>query len=154
MIVFRSKAITNCRTWYPANATRLAAAVDSYIQQAAFAPIDGDVLGVITPHAGYRYSGRTAGYAFRAVQGLEVDLVVVVSPFHNYHPESFVTTAHEAYWTPLGEIPVDRVTLETVDESLIKECGKGLAPVANDLHSLEMHFLSFQRSYRPFQLLP
>ncbi len=116
-----------------ANATRLAAAVDSYIQQAAFAPIDGDVLGVITPHAGYRYSGRTAGYAFRAVQGLEVDLVVVVSPFHNYHPESFVTTAHEAYWTPLGEIPVDRVTLETVDESLIKECGKGLAPVANDL---------------------
>lgn len=143
-------------TWYPAKADQLADMVDSYVHQAEFARPKGQVVGVITPHAGYRYSGKTAGYAFRAVQDLSVDLVAVLSPFHNYHPSPFLTTAYGAYWTPLGEIPVDREAVEMLNGALLDECGMGLAPIVNDPeHSLEIELPFLQRTLSgPFRLLP
>ncbi len=143
-------------TWYPSNPTRLAAVVDEYIEQASVAPLDGEPVGIITPHAGYRYSGRTAGHAFRTLCGLEVDLVAALSPFHNYHPEPILTTAHCAFWTPLGEIPVDREAVESLNDHLIRECGRRLTPLVNDPeHSLEIELPFLQRSLKGhFKLLP
>lgn len=143
-------------SWYPDDAARLAELVDSFIQQAEIPTFEGEVKAVIAPHAGYRYSGRTAGYAFRAVKGLEVDLVAVVSPFHDYHPAPFLTTVHGAYWTPLGEISVDLELIALLDGALRKECGVGMTALARDReHSLEIELPFLQRSLgRDFRLLP
>jgi len=143
-------------SWYPKDADRLAKMVDSFIQQAEMPALEGEVKAVIAPHAGYRYSGRTAGYAFRAVKELEVDLVVVVSPLHDYHPSPFLTTAYGAYWTPLGKVPVDQDLLALLDDALQQECGVGVTALAGDQeHSLEIELPFLQRSLRKdFRLLP
>lgn len=143
-------------SWYPKDADRLAKMVDSLIQQAEMPALEGEVKAVIAPHAGYRYSGGTAGYAFRAVRGLEVDLVVVVSPLHDYHPSPFLTTAHGAYWTPLGEVPVDQDLLALLDKALQEDCGVGVTALARDQeHSLEIELPFLQRSLgKDFRLLP
>ena len=143
-------------SWYPEDAVRLADMVDTFIQQAEIPALEGEVKALIAPHAGYRYSGRTAGYAFRTIKGYAADLVVVVSPFHDYHPSPFLTTVHSAYWTPLGEIPVEQELIALLDGALRKECGVGITALANDReHSLEIELPFLQRSLAgDFRLLP
>lgn len=143
-------------TWYPENPQQLSAAVDAFLQAARLPELDGEVLAVIAPHAGHRYSGKTAGHAFRAVQGRSVDLVALLSPMHRYHPGVFLTSAHQAYATPLGAVPVDHEAVSQLDAALMESSGAGLTPVAYDEeHSLEIELPFLQRALAaPFRLLP
>jgi AmmeMemoRadiSam system protein B len=143
-------------SWYPGNATVLRSEVRRYLDAAQLPALLGPVLGVISPHAGYRYSGPTAGYAYRAVQGQSYDLVVVASPLHDYLPYPFLTSAHQSYATPLGEIEVDTTLLEQLNERLQKRSGERLTAIANDHeHSLEIQLPFLQTALiRPFRLLP
>ena len=142
--------------WYIADPRRLAAQVDDYIQKAQMPEISGKILGIMAPHAGHRYSGPVAGYAFAALHGLSPEIVVIVSPMHYPYAPPLLTTAHSAYATPLGEIPVDLVGIDALDQILKGEIGFGLAKIANDPeHSLEIELPFLQRVLeRPFCLLP
>jgi hypothetical protein len=112
------------------------------------------VLGVIAPHAGHRYSGPVAGYAFatlRRTQG-SPKLVAVISPFHSLARYPLITTAHAAYATPLGNIEVDRVALDELKTHL----DIPITPVVADKeHSLEIELPFLQRIFTDdFKLLP
>lgn len=143
-------------TWYSANPAQLAAQVDGYLQQARLPELDGEVIAVVAPHAGYRYSGRSAGYAFRAVQGKTVDLVAVLSPMHAYASAAFLTSAHAAYATPLGEVEIDQGACAALDQALRDRQLPRLTQIAFDEeHSLEIQLPFLQRALAaPFQLLP
>ncbi len=142
--------------WYPGDARRLAASVDGYIQQAELPELKGDVVAIVTPHAGHIYSGPVAGYAFAALHGLKPELVAVVSPMHDYYNEPFLATAHQAYQTPLGAIPVDAEAVKSLHDLLVKELGYGLARIRRDHeHSLEIELPFLQRILgEEFKLLP
>jgi hypothetical protein len=114
------------------------------------------VIAVIAPHAGHIYSGPVAGYAFAAVRGLDPDLVAVVSPMHQPYYEPLLTTAHDAYSTPLGNIPVDRESLAVLNTELSHVAGFKITPVAKDReHSLEIELPFLQRALdSEFRLLP
>lgn len=143
-------------TWYSSNPKRLSQQVDTYLDEAQLPPLAGEVVAVIAPHAGHRYSGRTAGYAFAAVRGLAPELVAVLSPYHDYAREPLLTTAHRAYATPLGNIPVAQELLKTLDERLRQQGKAGLVALANDYeHSLEIELPFLQRALAgEFRLLP
>jgi MEMO1 family protein len=142
--------------WYSSQPAPLKRQIDAFIDQAELPELSGEVVGVIAPHAGYRYSGRTAGYAFKAVRGLTPDLVVVISPLHNYHHAHYLTSAHSAYVTPLGEVPIDAEAVFHLNQALEDSGGKELTPIANDKeHSLEIELPFLQRVLEsPFKLLP
>ncbi len=142
--------------WYPANPHELAASVDAYIAEADLPQIEGEVVGVMAPHAGHLYSGPVAGYAFGAVRGLTPQVVVVVSPMHYPYPYPLLTSAHSAYQTPLGAIQIDRELILALNTILEGELGYGLKEVANDPeHSLEIELPFLQRALAgEFRLLP
>jgi len=142
--------------WYSADPQRLADQVDHYVQSARLPPLNGEVLAVMAPHAGHIYSGPVAGYAFAALRGLEPQVVVVVSPSHYPYLEPILTTAHSAYQTPLGLLPVDQEALQALDLYLTEKLGFGLTKVANDPeHSLEIELPFLQRVLKkPFNLIP
>lgn len=142
--------------WYPANPDRLAKSIDQYMNAADLPMIDGEVIGVMTPHAGHRYSGPVAGYAFAAIRGLEPDLAVVVSPMHHYANDPLLTSAHDAYETPLGMMLIDRAAVQALETQLQVELGFGLTPIKNDQeHSLEIELPFLQRAISPdITLLP
>jgi AmmeMemoRadiSam system protein B len=143
-------------TWYEGNPKALARAVDQYLDQAELPELPGEVIAVIAPHAGHIYSGPVAGYAFAAVRGRTVDLVAVLSPMHQPYYEPLLTTAHAAYSTPLGQVPVDTKTIADLDSHLKESLGYRLAPVAYDQeHSLEIELPFLQRALgADFKLLP
>ena len=111
---------------------------------------------MVSPHAGYTYSGPVAGYAFGAVKGLSPDVVVVISPMHQPYFEPLLTSAHEAYYTPLGEVPIARNEIQELDVILNSQIGFGISPVKRDReHSLEIELPFLQRSVSgDFKLIP
>jgi AmmeMemoRadiSam system protein B len=139
-------------TWYEGNPKTLAAQIDTFIADAVIPPTAGKVIGVIAPHAGHRFSGRVAGYAFRAIQNMEADLAVVVSPFHNYAPHPILTSAHQGYATPLGAVEIDKDALRELQSDLEIP----ITAVAKDKeHSLEIELPFLQRAIKnQFKLLP
>ncbi|MFZ6021468.1 MAG: AmmeMemoRadiSam system protein B [Chloroflexota bacterium] len=141
--------------WYSADPQQLAQQIDQYIAQAQIPPLNGKVVALIAPHAGHRYSGRTAGHAYKTVLGQEFDVVAIVSPMHAYYPAPVLTSAHSSYFTPLGEVPVERDLTDGLAELLAEET-IGLTPIANDdEHSLEIQLPFLQRALnKPFSLLP
>jgi len=143
-------------TWYEGNAEALARNVDEYLSDAKLPELDGDVVAVIAPHAGHVYSGSVAGYAFAALRDRKPDLVVVVAPMHQYYSEHLITTSHDAYRTPLGDIPVDKEALNELDALLKADLGFGLSPVSKDPeHSLEIELPFLQRALKSdWKLLP
>lgn len=142
--------------WYPGEAARLARLVDDFLAQARLPTLPGQVMGLVAPHAGFIYSGRTAAHAFKAVQGQSFDLVVVASPLHAFHPAPLLTTAHQAYHTPLGDIPVAADALAALEQALTARAAPPLTAVARDPeHSLEIELPFLQRALAgEFALLP
>lgn len=143
-------------SWYPADADLLAAEINGYLAAAALPALKVTPLGLIAPHAGYFYSGATAGYAYRTVQGLHFDLCVVASPLHNYLPHPLLSSAHTAYATPLGDVKIDHDLLSAFDKKLTQNGLPGIQLIGGDReHSLEIQLPFLQCALEgDFCLLP
>ncbi|MBC7876397.1 MAG: AmmeMemoRadiSam system protein B [Anaerolineales bacterium] len=139
-------------TWYEADPRTLAANIDSYINDAQLPQLEGNIIGVIAPHAGHRYSGHVAGYAFASLRDLSFDLIAIISPYHNHTSHPLLTTSHRAYSTPLGNVEVDQLALAELNAAL----DIPITPIANDKeHSLEIELPFLQRVIKNnFKLLP
>ena len=144
-------------TWYTGEPKALSNQIDSFINDAKVTEEDihGKVVGLIAPHAGHRFSGRTAGYAYKTIKGEKRDLVVILSPYHQYFPGDLITTNFQAYRTPLGELPVDTDALVEL-EKILKKSNIPIHQVNNDQeHSLEIQLPFLQRAIKAdFKLLP
>ena len=123
--------------WYPGSAAALRQTVEGYLAQAQPRRTPGRVVALVSPHAGYAYSGPTAAHAFAQVRGGDYARVVVIGPLHRPIRGSqmgvWMTSAEAAYRTPLGDVALDR--------SFITELGKRvpLTVVHGDQeHSLEI----------------
>jgi MEMO1 family protein len=142
--------------WYPGDPEELSREVGTFLEQSKVAELNGEVIGLIVPHAGHRYSGRTAAHAFRTIQGKHFDLVAVLSPFHDYHPAEVLTSGHQAYATPLGSIPIDREAVDNFSKYLIENGGPAPEDIVFDHeHSLEIELPFLQVVLASsFNLLP
>lgn len=93
--------------FYPSDPVRLASDIDSMFALCSRGPAAGRAVTVVSPHAGYVYSGRTAAEGFHAVRGGTFDVVVVISPSHREYFDAVSVYPGKAYATPLGDLPVD-----------------------------------------------
>jgi MEMO1 family protein len=91
--------------WYPGSFDTLTATIDGYL--AAAGPVAGEVLAVISPHAGLMYSGPIAAHGYRAAAARPYDVVVLVGPSHYAAFEGVVIVSEGAFDTPLGPIDID-----------------------------------------------
>lgn len=143
-------------TWYPGDPDELRELIESFFQAAKAPQIQGEILGVIVPHAGMIYSGYTAAHAFKALTGKSYNRVTLLSPSHQYYREPLLTTAHEAYSTPLGLVPVDRQAVDAIQRHLSTSISVEATPLRRDReHSLEIE-LPFLQVVLPqgFSLVP
>ncbi|MDD5356162.1 MAG: AmmeMemoRadiSam system protein B [Candidatus Omnitrophica bacterium] len=93
--------------WYPADKSELRNMLEGFIEQAMPSPVDGRILGVISPHAGYDYSGRIAGYSFKAVKDKGYKAIVIIGFSHRKFFNGISVYEAGKFQTPLGEIDID-----------------------------------------------
>jgi AmmeMemoRadiSam system protein B len=145
--------------FYPRGAQQLADEIDRMMEAARIAETPPGTMGrvLISPHAGYRYSGRVAAHGFRFVRGQDVHTVVVVSPSHvEYFGYSAVYDG-PGYETPLGVATTsqgfsDRIA--SVNKLVIKSAhGHEQSQLARQEHALEVQIPFLQRTFGSFELV-
>jgi len=136
---------------FKGDAAELARRIDAMIAAAAAPARDEPPLAVVSPHAGYVYSGSIAAYAYRAVQGRTYDTVVVIGPSHRDAFTGLSVYDTTRFDTPLGQIPCDR---ELIGLLIGAHPNIGYRPTAHrDEHSLEVQVPFLQRALSGFKLV-
>jgi len=140
-------------SWYPGDPSDLRATIEGLLARVKPQPLDGDLVGLIAPHAGYIYSGQVAAYAYAqllaAAPAHTFSKVVVVSPVHRVYPGRFAVTDKAYYETPLGLVPVDAELIRAIERHV------ALNRVSQDMeHSLEIQLPFLQHVLGDFGLAP
>jgi AmmeMemoRadiSam system protein B len=140
-------------SFYPESPRRLAEAVRSYLAAAEAQGEAAAPKALIAPHAGYVYSGPTAGVAYARIAPARdlIERVVLVGPAHRVPVAGLAAPDAGAFTTPLGEIPLDVAALER----LLELPQVSVLHAAHELeHSLEVHLPFLQTVLGSFSLVP
>ena len=146
--IIRPSAIAG--SWYPGTERGLRQTLEGFFAHVPEQPLEGRLLGLIAPHAGYVYSGQTAAYAYKQLAGAAYDTVVVMSPNHRafWGADVVVSTATH-YETPLGLVELDKPFVDRLAERV------ELSGVPrDDEHSLEIQLPFLQYVLGDFRLAP
>lgn len=137
-------------TWYPGQPDALRRTLAGYLADVEKVELEGELKALISPHAGYAYSGPTAAYAYKQLEdGPAFDTVTVLSPLHQALLGRFAVTKASYYETPLGLVEVDAELVEALDKEVT------LNRVGFDSeHSLEIQLPFLQHVLGNFTLLP
>jgi hypothetical protein len=88
--------------FYPGTADELREVVSGMLAGAGRAKINGRLRAIISPHAGYIYSGDVAAHAYKLIEGETFDAVIVIAPSHHVAFRGASIYDGAAYQTPLG----------------------------------------------------
>lgn len=136
-------------SWYPGSPDVLRRTVDDYLARAEFFPTNDELIALISPHAGYPYSGQTAAYAYRQLQGRTYDTVVLLGPSHRDDFGALAISDNKYYWTPLGEVELDADFIGALAQKIaVQRVGQ------DHEHSLEIQLPFLQRALGAFKLVP
>ena len=138
--------------FYPRDPGVLTRELASLLRQEANSGTRGTIRGVISPHAGYQYSGFTAAKAYALLNGMQYETVIIVSPSHREYFDAVSVFQGDAYETPLGTVSLDGA----LRESLIHACPFVVASDAGhgEEHAIEVQLPFLQHTLGSFTLLP
>jgi len=107
--------------FYPSERDELAHAVAELLERARPISSSSDGAGgprvkaIVAPHAPYRTSGAVAAAAWKRVapRAGQIGRIVVLGPAHHLPFAGVAAPFADAFETPLGKLPVDRLAIET-----------------------------------------
>jgi AmmeMemoRadiSam system protein B/AmmeMemoRadiSam system protein A len=104
-------------TWYDASGEVLSRQVKEFLN-AAKPPAGnpGALVALVVPHAGYAYSGPTAGFGYARLAKEPFTTAIVVGPSHRSRFPG-VAVDPRPYQTPLGTAAVDQNLVRRIQES-------------------------------------
>ena len=94
-------------SFYPKNKDKLSSMINGFISDAKVILPEGDILGIVCPHAGYIYSGPVAGYSYRAIRNYKVKTIIILAPSHHYYFKGISIYPDGFFNTPFGKLRVD-----------------------------------------------
>jgi AmmeMemoRadiSam system protein B len=101
------------------------------------APRRRKIFGIVSPHAGYIFSGAVAAHGFYEISSQLFENVVMVGPNH-YGIGSSVAMMHQGIWeTPIGQTEINEVLAQKISKN------SGIIDFDNFAHSKD-HCLEVQ----------
>ncbi len=139
-------------SFYPKGQEELRKTVDTYMLNVKQKQMAGKILGLISPHAGYVFSGQGAAYSYRQIKDRDYDTVIIIGPSHRVYLKGASVGKWDAYATPLGKVTVNKEIVNDllsmgdpfhfVEEAHIRE------------HSVETQIPFLQRVLKNFDIVP
>jgi AmmeMemoRadiSam system protein B len=150
MGMIREAAVSGA--FYPDDPKVLVAQIKRFLDNADFDPIEGEITGIISPHAGYVYSGQVAAYGMKAISRTTYDTVVVIAPSHRMAFDGVSIMEKGKYRTPLGLIDIDEEMAAAVIEGDHGIFPDGEAHILE--HAVEVQLPFLQVVLKDFRLVP
>lgn len=138
-------------SWYSDNKDQLAAEVDALFAAAKPAKVEGPITALISPHAGYRFSGKAAAANYQLLRGQDVRRVVLLAISHRTPVRGISIPDVTDFETPLGLVPVDARAVERLRRSPLVS---SVMRAEEGEHSLEIQLPLLQRVLPKFSLVP
>jgi AmmeMemoRadiSam system protein B len=137
-----SREMVAAGSFYPLNADNLRKTIQGLFTKKPYKLRKGFLQGLIVPHAGYVYSGKTAAKAYYELSKHEPRTAVILGPNHTGMGEALSVMYSADYKTPLGKVNSD----STIGRSVCKELNISPDYTAHSReHSIEVQvpFLQF-----------
>jgi AmmeMemoRadiSam system protein B len=120
--------------FYPADAQELKAMVDDMLAKATKVG-EKEVVAIVTPHAGYIFSGLVAATAFRYAANRPITTVIIIGPSHHVAFPGFSIWPHGTWQMPGFTVSVDEdFAKELLNDGVVKALIEPHLPE----HSLEL----------------
>ena len=126
MIKGNRRAPAVAGVFYPSAADELNQLIELSFKERRFGPGDlppskeqgrRRIYGIISPHAGYIYSGAVAANGYYETSSMNFDRVVIIGPNH-YGIGTGLATVRDGIWeTPLGQVEIDTELASRISEN-------------------------------------
>ena len=126
MIKGNRRAPAVAGVFYPSAADELNQLIELSFKERRFGPGDlppskelsrRRIYGIISPHAGYIYSGAVAANGYYETSSMNFDRVVIIGPNH-YGIGTGLATVRDGIWeTPLGQVEIDTELVSRISEN-------------------------------------
>lgn len=150
MSLVRAAAVAGM--FYPGGASTLSREVENLLSVVPSRTAEGELKGLVVPHAGYMYSGSTAANSYSLLKGGQFPTVVIVGPSHREYFDGISVYPGDAYETPLGQVPIDAKArsdlLNASDSISLSEAGHGPE------HAIEVQLPFLQKTLGRFSFVP
>jgi AmmeMemoRadiSam system protein B len=70
-------------SFYPSDKKELKDTVENFLSKAEKVKREGRLIAIISPHAGYRYSGQVAAYGYKEINDSDIKKVILIGPSHH-----------------------------------------------------------------------
>jgi AmmeMemoRadiSam system protein B/AmmeMemoRadiSam system protein A len=140
--------------FYTADPAKLKKQIADFLGRVKAQPLakDRSIFAIISPHAGYVYSGHVAAWAYKQVAGRSFETVVLIGPPHSTFSGASVWP-EGVYETPLGRIWVDEALAKKITES--SDAFTFNEKLHLKEHSLEVQLPFLQQVLKgPFKIVP
>jgi AmmeMemoRadiSam system protein B len=105
-----------------------------------------DAIAIIAPHAGYIYSGKVAGSAYKQIRD-DYEKIIILAPNHTIYTKKAILDTNDYWETPLGRVKIWRpkINNDSFEES---------EQAHRQEHAIETHLPFLQTRVKNFELLP
>lgn len=152
--------------FYPGNEIALKDQINTLLKNVPKQTLKGKPVALISPHAGYQYSGQVAAYGYNAIRDYDFNRVIILAFKHfmakRFRGASILTVKN--FKTPLGLIPVD---LDACNQLLHYPASSSQNPAQKSIklfgtfedayqeeHSLETQLPFLQATLGTFKVVP
>ena len=144
------RSILSERGWYEPNAETLSKEIAGYYQKADVEPIS-NVIAMVLPHAGYRFSGQIAVRALKTANK-EYERIIVMGPSHTAYMEEMLSVPRVTHYeTPLGQVPLD---VDFINKLLEYSVFRSMPYAHKDEHSVQIELPLLQYNRKDFKFVP
>lgn len=138
--------------FYPAEKDKLQRDISLMLQVAKPEKSFSKIFGIVSPHAGYIYSGKTAASVYNLLKNKKYKTVIVISPSHSEYFSGISIYDGDAYETPLGIVEINQEMAEELVKNS-KTIFRGIQGHRKE-HALEVQIPFLQSVLKDFNIVP
>ena len=138
--------------FYPSDSYKLRTDINNMLSTVESKPFAKHIVGIVSPHAGYVYSGKTAAYGFNLLKNKNYDKVIIISPSHREYFAGASIFNGDAYETPLGVVEIDKELAQKIIEGS-KTIFFGMEGHRQE-HAIEVQIPFLQTVLTDFKIVP
>jgi len=139
-------------SFYPADEKILKETVDNLLAHAEYRAGNGRLIALISPHAGYVYSGQIAAHTYRHLKERDIDTVILIGASHHKAYQGASVYTEGSMKTPLGLVKIN----EKMARSLLDEKAQVtfFSEAFEKEHSIEVQIPFLQETLKDFSIVP